>query len=89
MNSLLVFIGGLAVGAAIVIVLAVWSAKIGEKNKSIWDRNEGSGGEKNNRYKIGRMEIRDRLKGREREKGEKSKIEMIEKRKERRVKQCL
>ena len=33
MNSLLVFIGGLAVGAAIVIVLAVWSAKVGEKYK--------------------------------------------------------
>ena len=33
MNSLLVFIGGLVTGVAIVIVLAIWSAKVGEKNK--------------------------------------------------------
>ena len=33
MNSLLVFIGGLIVGVAIVLVLAIWSSKVGEKSR--------------------------------------------------------
>lgn len=33
MSSLLVFIGGLVAGVAIVIVLAIWSAKVGEKSR--------------------------------------------------------
>lgn len=33
MNSLLVFIGGLVTGVTIVIVLAIWSAKVGERNR--------------------------------------------------------